>query len=437
MDRPPTWDRVNALFNEALDLDHTAREALLTSVAGQDPDLAREVRSLLLAHGDASGFLAGSPAHDFVKTAAPGDRIGPYRIIEETGRGGMGVVFRATRDDEDFRKEVAIKLIYPGMRSDDILKRFRAERQILAMLDHPSIARLIDGGTAPDGTPYLVMDFVSGRPLLEYCDERRLGIEQRLEIFLEVCDAVQFAHQRLVIHRDLKPDNILVTEEGRPRLLDFGIAKLVTPETGGPAPTVTLPMNRLMTPDYASPEQVRGDPVTVAGDVYSLGVILYELLSGRRPLEFKTRTPEEILRVVSGVDPIPPSSAVTRSGVPETATRRGDTAARLRRRIAGDLDYVVLRALDKDPGRRYGSVDQLAQDIRRHLAGDPVVARGRSTAYLVSRFVRRHKAAVVTLSLVILSLAGGLAGTTWQAGVARRERDRANRRYAEVRYLAH
>jgi serine/threonine protein kinase/tetratricopeptide (TPR) repeat protein len=431
------WDRVNGLFHQALELEPAEREAFLSKIAGDDPVLAGEVRSLLSAHQASTGFLATPLAVQLIGTASPGDKLGPYRIVEQIGRGGMGVVYRATRDDESFTKEVAIKLIDPGMRSDEILKRFRSERQILAMLDHPHIARLIDGGSAPDGSPYLVMEHVSGRPLLDYCDDQRLSIDARLAIFLAVCDAVQFAHQRLVVHRDLKSDNILVTDEGSPRLLDFGIAKLLSPEGGAPAGTVTAPLNRMLTPDYASPEQIRGEPATVAGDVYSLGVILYELLSGSRPLQFTTRTPEEILRVITQVDPAPPSSVAARSPAGAAADRRGDTTQRLKRRLAGDLDYVALKALEKDPARRYGSVEQLAADIRRHLDGLPVLARGRSTAYLMSRFVRRHRAAVVASGLVAVSLVAGLVGTAWQARVASQERDRANRRFTDVKDLAH
>jgi len=437
VDRPPTWDRLNALFNEALDLDASAREAFLARVESEDPALAGEVRSLLTAHGEASGFLAGSPARELSQTARPGDRFGPYRVLEEIGRGGMSVVFRAVRDDENFTKEVAIKLLPPSLRSGDLVHRFRAERQILAMLDHPAIARLIDGGTAPDGTPYLVMDFVSGRPLLRYCDEHRLGVDARLRIFLDVCDAVQFAHQRLVVHRDLKPDNILVTEDGQTKLLDFGIAKLLGPDEDGAVNTITAPWGRLLTPDYASPEQIRGDPVTVTTDVYSLAVVLYELLAGRRPLEFRTRKPEEMLRVATEMEPVPPSTAVTRSPSEETSSRRGETTQRLRRHLSGDLDYIVLKALEKDPARRYGSVALFAEDIRRHLDGLPVLARGGSTLYLASRFVRRHRIAVITSALVTLALIAGLIGTSWQAAVARRQRDLAQRRFEDVKSLAH
>jgi len=426
------WKKLQDLFDRALELPSETRESFLSQVP--DAALVAEVRSLLRAHEESGGFLDSPPALSFERNAQPGDRIGRYRIEEEIGRGGMGVVYRATREEDGFVQQVAIKLIDAGMQSQEILKRFRAERQILALLDHPNIARLIDGGTTTDGRPFLVMEHVSGSPLLASCDERRLGIAERLATFLTVCDAVQFAHQRLVVHRDLKPENILVTADGSPRLLDFGIAKLLSRD-GVAAGTLTLPVNRMLTPDYASPEQIRGEPATVAGDVYSLGVILYELLSGSRPHRFSTRTPEEILRVVTHEEPPLPSTVAARS--PEAAERRADTTGRLRRRLAGDLDYVVLKALEVDPKRRYGSVDQLAQDVRRHLAGMPVLARGRSTTYLVSRFVRRHRAAVVTVGLVVAALVAGLVGTTWQASVARHERDLARRRFQDVQNLAH
>ncbi len=431
------WDRVHALFHEALERAPAEREALLARVAHDEPDAVAEVRSLLATHLEASGFLDAPPVSPFVSTLGPGDRLGPYRIVELVGRGGMGVVYRAARDDENFTKDVAIKLIDPGMRSDEILRRFRAERQILAMLDHPNIARLLDGGSTADSGPYVVMEFVAGRPLTRWCDDRALPIEERLNLFLTVCHAVQFAHQRLVVHRDLKSDNILVTDDGSPRLLDFGIAKLLAPEGADRDVTRTAPVHRMLTPDYASPEQVRGEPTTVASDVYSLGVVLYELLTGERPLRFTTRSPEEILRVVAETEPAPPSTVAARATTEDTARRRGLTTARLRRRLSGDLDDIVLRALEKDPARRYGSVELFAQDLRRHLRGLPVLARGRSTAYRLSRFARRHRAAIGAAALVTVSLVAGLVGTAWQARIAREERDRATRRFEDVRALAH
>ena len=432
----PAWIRLEELFDEALKLDSEEREDFLQRIGAEDPAMAAQVRSLVASHLAASGFLETPPAAALPGALTAFDRLGPYRIVEEIGRGGMGIVYRAVRDDEHFTKEVAIKVIEPGLRSEGILKRFRAERQILAMLDHPHIARLVDGGAAADGSPFLVMEYVSGKPLLEFCDEQEISIEDRLRLFVTVCNAVAFAHQRLIVHRDLKSDNIMVTPDGAPKLLDFGIAKLLSPDASDASATVTAPMQRMLTPDYASPEQVRGEPVTVASDVYSLGVVLYELLTGTRPLRFESRNAEEVLRVVTHEEPAPPSAGVTRTGSAETASRRRTTTARLRRQLAGDLDYIVLKALEKEPGRRYASVDQLTRDIQRYLENLPVLARGRTTAYILSRLVRRHRAAVVTGAVVLAALLAGLAGTTWQARIARIERDRAQRRFDDVRALA-
>ena len=430
------WDRIHALLHEALGLEPAEREVFLARLEAADAGEAAEVRSLLAAHAASTGFLVTPPALEPTRTVGPGDRIGPYRIVSEIGHGGMGVVYRAVRDDASFTKQVAIKLIDPGLRSEPLLRRFQDERQILAMLEHPNIARLLDGGATTDGAPYLVMEYVEGESLLTYCDAHRLDIEARIELFLKVCDAVQFAHQRLVVHRDLKSDNVLVTAEGSPRLLDFGIAKLLSSD-GVQAGTLTAPMHRLLTPDYASPEQIRGEPAAVASDVYSLGVILFELLTGTRPLRFTTRSPEEILRVALTEDPAVPSALVGHGAPAEAAERRGTTSHQLKRLLAGDLDFIALKALDKDPGRRYGSVEQLAHDLRRHRGGEAVLARGQSTAYRLSRFARRNRAAVVTTALVGATLIVGLIGTTWQARQARIERDRANRRFNDIRTLAH
>ncbi|MGE3887800.1 MAG: protein kinase [Vicinamibacterales bacterium] len=385
---------------------------------------------------------------------APGRdaRVGVYRIVRELGQGGMGAVYLAVRDDDAFHKRVALKILKRGMDTEAIVRRFRTERQILAGLDHPNIARLFDGGTTDDGRPYLVMEYVEGAPLLEYADGRHLDVPSRLGLFLQVCAAVQHAHQNLVIHRDLKPGNVLVSPEGAPKLLDFGIAKLLNPELAGHTLAPTMPGLQFMTPEYASPEQVRGDTVTTASDVYSLGVILYELLTGRRPYELEGRNLSEIVRVVCETEPPRPSVAVTRPvdpRAPAETRATGSTPAggsprstwvpdpqKLRRRLEGDLDNIVLKALSKEPARRYASVDHLADDVRRHLAGHPVLARQDTLGYRAAKFVRRHRGAVIAAAAVVLSLIGGLVGIAWQARVARFEHARAEQRFDDVRQLA-
>lgn len=429
------WARVHDHLNEALELAPESRDAWFEHLAAEDAELAAEVRSLLAAHAASTGFLAAPPTLP-TGGPSPGSRIGPYRVMGAVGHGGMGVVVRARRDDGTYTQDVAIKLIDPALRTEALLRRFRDERQILALLEHPHIARLLDGGTTEDGAPYLVMEFIEGRTLIADCDARGLTIDARLQLFLQICDAVQFAHQRLVVHRDLKSDNILVTADGSPRLLDFGVAKLLAADGGASTATLTAPMQRMLTPDYASPEQVRGEPASVAGDVYSLGVVLFELLTGQRPLRFKTRSPEEVLHVTLTAEPPRPSAALEASTVAESASARSTTPSALRRRLAGDLDYIVLKALEKDVARRYASVDQLARDVRRHASGHPVLARGQSTTYRMSRFVRRNRVAVLTSALVGTALVAGLVGTSWQAAVARRERDRAQQRFDDVRELA-
>jgi non-specific serine/threonine protein kinase/serine/threonine-protein kinase len=397
---------------------------------------------------------------DEVTTVALGDdeleslverRIGPYKLMREVGSGGMGSVYLAVRADDQFQKRVAIKLVRRGMDSDLILRRFRRERQILASLDHPNIARLLDGGTTEDGLPYFVMEYVEGSRLYEYADNRKLNTADRLEIFRTICSAVQYAHQNLIVHRDLKPGNILVTSSGVPKLLDFGIAKLLNPELSSETIDPTATAVRLMTPEYASPEQVRGEPITTASDVYSLGVVLYELLTGQRPYVLKDRSPFEIMRVVCEEEPQRPSTAVTRvirdgrstgglvstSATPVSTNKpRDEETERLRRRLSGDLDNIVMKALAKEPQRRYASVDQFAEDIRRHLEGLPVLARPDTFGYRASKFVQRHKASVVAAALILISLIAGIAGTTWQARKARQQRERAERRFSEGRALA-
>jgi non-specific serine/threonine protein kinase/serine/threonine-protein kinase len=360
----------------------------------------------------------------------------------------MGEVYLAARGDDAFEKRVAVKVIRTDVDLGLVLQRFHEERQILARLEHPHIARLLDGGTTPDGRPFFVMEYVDGEPLREYCDERRLSVRRRLELFLSVCGAVHYAHQNLIVHRDLKPGNILVTAEGVPKLLDFGIAKLLRPDTAPADAQATITVMRLLTPDYASPEQARGEPVTTATDVYSLGVLLYELLTGHRPHGLRGQSPEEVLAAVREEAPTAPSEVIRRpetapavaGGPPATveaiAARRETRPEQLRRQLAGDLDTIVLMALRKEPARRYGSVEQLADDVRRHLSGRPVRARPDTLAYRAGKFVRRHRVSVAAAALVLLSLVAGIAGTAWQARVAGIERARAERRFEDVRQLA-
>jgi eukaryotic-like serine/threonine-protein kinase len=444
---PERWQQIKAIVNDALEREPGERAQFLAQACGGDAALRAEVDSLLAHEQPAEDFIE-QPAFELPTTLTthgngrpePARRIGPYKLVREIGHGGMGAVWLAVRDDE-FRKQVAVKLIKRGMDSDFILRRFRTERQILASLDHPNIARLLDGGTTDDGSPYLVMEYAEGQPIADYCDRHKLTTAERLRLFRDVCAAVHYAHQRLVVHRDLKPSNIIVTKDGAVKLLDFGIAKLLTPEMSSQTLDPTAPELRLMTPEYASPEQVRGEPITTASDVYSLGVVLYELLTGHRPYRLKSRAPHEVMRAVCDSEPERPSTAVTREETvsagesavtltPETVskTRDGQPAA-LRRRLKGDIDNIVLMALRKEPQRRYASVEQFSEDIRRHLDGLPVIARKSTLGYRASKFVRRNRLAVGAAALVLVTLVAGIVLTT-------RARARAERRFNEVRQLA-
>jgi len=372
-----------------------------------------------------------------------GTRIGAYRIVREIGHGGMGSVYLATRDDEQYRQQVAIKLIKTGVGGDVLRRRFRTEMQILADLNHPNIARLLDGGETIDHVPYLVMEYVEGRSITEYCTEHDLTTEQRLELFTTVCAAVQYAHQHLVVHRDIKPGNILVTNEGVPKLVDFGIAKLVEGGTESVSPATVTAMH-FMTPEYASPEQVRGVSVTTATDVYSLGVVLYELLSGHSPYRLDNRTPHEIAKVILEQNPERPSAAIGPHRRVESnngSNGKGPTSSvvnlpKLHGRLKGDLDNIVLKAIRKEPERRYASVQQLTDDIDRHLAGRPVTARPDTFGYRAGKFIRRQKVAVTATALVVLTLVFGIVATLNENRIARAERARAERRFNEVRQLA-
>src|SRR5687767_1344052 len=394
---PERWRQVEEIFQTALDLHPEERARYVSQVCATDNDLKRNVEVLLSQHDSAGDLLDQSiygqtdqsVLESFIDEKDPmlGRRLGAYRIEREIGRGGMGAVYEAVRADNEFNKRAAIKLVKRGMDTDFILRRFRKERQILAALDHPHIGALLDGGTTDDGLPFFVMEYIEGQPLYRYCDSRQLTVSDRLKLFRAICDAVHYAHQKQVVHRDIKPSNVLVTSEGVPKLLDFGIAKLLNPDLAGDIthdPTATA--MRLMTPEYASPEQVQGAPTTPTTDVYSLGVLLYELLTGHRPYRLRNRAPHEIARVICEEPPAPLSIIITRPDDLLPALFSGDEATTLthlyiarkatlemlRREFAGDLDDIVMRALRKEPEWRYQSAEQLRDDITRYLEGRPV-----------------------------------------------------------------
>jgi len=424
----PDWQRGKEVFQAALTRAPELRGAFLDEACAGDGELRREVESLLAAH-DAAGAFLSSPVGldppgaegDGASDAGP-QRIGPYQILDTIARGGMGTVYRAVRDDDAFRKTVALKLVRGGRHSDYFEQRFRQERQILAGLQHPNIATVLDGGTTEDGQPYLVMEYVDGQPITEFCAAHGMETRERLALFRTVCGAVEYAHQNLVVHRDIKPANVLVDGHRVPKLLDFGIAKAlasgVDPDL---APTATkLP---LMTPEYASPEQVKGQTVTTASDVYSLGILLYELLAGRRPYEVKADSLEAIVQAVCQTEPRAPSEAATT----RTATTQAAGNLPAPSELRGDLDTIVLKALRKEPERRYRTAHDLSEDLRRHLEGLPVTARADTIRYRAGKFVRRHRTAVGAAVLVLASLVGGIVTTTRQSRLAQRRFDEARR----------
>lgn len=418
------WKRLNELFDQASALPPEQRDAYLDTACAGDPALKREVLELLASDAASHTLLDGvaldavSVLHD---TDRSGDLVGPYRLVELLGVGGMGAVYRAERADGQFEQQVALKLIKSGMDARHVVRRFEAERQILARLAHPNVARLLDGGLTDAGQPYFAMEYIDGLPIDDYCRAHHLSIDGRLRLFDQVCRAVLFAHTNLIVHRDLKPSNILVTPEGTVKLLDFGIAKVLADE-GDTAPTTPLTVtgSRVMTPEYASPEQVRGDLVGTRSDVYSLGVVLYELLCGTRPYEIDGRQPLEAARIICDTEPPRPSTA----SVSSDAVAAGVSKDRLRRKLEGDLDVICLKALRKEPHRRYESVDALAEDLRRHLDGRPVEARGDSVPYRVGRFVRRHRAGTLAVAAFAVGLLAAASVYTFRLAD---ERDRAQR----------
>ena len=447
------WQRLNEIFAAALEVEPERQGELLQQACSGDEQLRHEAEAMLAAARNAEnrGFLKSDIFAEGARVLVandipPGTMIGPYRLVRKIGRGGMGAVYLAAR--EGFNQQVALKIIKRGMDTDAIVRRFVQERDVLASLNHPNIARLLDGGTT-DGLPFIAMEYVEGETITEFCDHKRLTINERLVLFRKVCAAVAYAHQNLVVHRDIKPSNILVAPDGEPKLLDFGIAKLLSPDWFGVTMEQTATGANLLTPEYASPEQIRGDKITTASDVFSLGVLLYELLSGHRPFRFKTGSAGEVLQVISARQPPAPSTAaLTREEIAETAgaTRRivspetvaemrSEKPARLQRKLVGDLDNIVLMALRKEPERRYSSVLQFAEDVRRHLDGLPVAARPATFAYRASKFIERNRTATVFATVALLAILIGLSIAVWQAVVARQQSARAERRSNEVRRL--
>ncbi len=441
---PERWQRIEELVEAVREHEPGDRKKFLEAECGGDDALGRQVEAILESYDRVDSFLENPAALDLEPTErgpvppplqATGalDLIGPYRLQGEIGHGGMGSVFRATRGDGEYQQQVAIKLIRPGLDSESVARRFRGERQILANLDHPNIARLFDGGTTDDGRPYFVMELIEGTRIDDYCDRRRASLRERIGLFGQVCAAVAYAHRNLVVHRDLKPGNILVTEDGVPKLLDFGIAKLLDPEafphtveaTHGPGP---------MTPPYASPEQILNQLITTASDVYSLGVLLYKLLTGRLPFD-RTRPAHEIVEDLAQ-PPTRPSVAVSlpaESGSADGAEMRWSLQRRLSpqqlsRRLKGDLDNIVLKALRREPERRYGSAEQLAADLARHLEGLPVLARRASLRYRTAKFLRRHRMGVAVAGGVLALILGSAGVVALQSVEISRQRDLAEER---------
>ncbi len=423
---PERFRQIRNLFEAALERDGASRSSFLAEACQGDEPLRAEVGRLLTAHQQEAALLDRAAVRPELLTGEPGRmegrRIDHYEILRELGRGGMGSVYLAVRTDDVYRKPVAFKVVRPEAANSETIERFRREREILASLDHPNLARLLDGGTTPEGLPYFVMDYVEGEPIDTYCDERQLNVAERLKLFRSVCAVIEYAHHRGVVHRDLKSRNVLVTAEGTVKLLDFGIAKLLRTEADGIATAITLTGMRLMTPEYASPEQVRGERVGTASDIYSLGVILYELLTGHRPYRMRSRLIHEVVRVICEEEPTRPSTAVTEveqriavgedkpvAVTPQSVSRtRAATPAGLRRQLSGDPDKILLKALRKEPAERYPTAEAFGEDVRRHLEGLPVLAQGESVVYRAGKFLQRHRGWAIAAFVLVSGLAAGL-----------------------------
>jgi eukaryotic-like serine/threonine-protein kinase len=448
------YQLLKALFERASEMNLSERMSYLDSSCAGDPELREELQSLLNCNDDERNQILDKPltvlAPDLAfqdESDILGELVGPYRLKRLIGQGGMGVVYEAWREDGQYRQRVALKLIRRNATSELLVRRFRQERQILAALSHPHIARLLEGGVTSGGQPYFVMEYVEGLPIKEYCETNNLSLRERVTLFRDVCSAVQYAHQNLIVHRDLKPSNILVTDDGEVKLLDFGIAKLLHEEQEV-LPSATRTDVLLMTPKYASPEQMRRAQVTTVSDVYSLGVILYELLTSRYPYAEEDGLLFEMEQMICQQDPPKPSSVVARPD--KAGARRASDPAHSAtsvephlspeirsRQLRGDLDNIVLKAIAKELSSRYISAEALSEDIRRYLSGEPVIAHPPTVVYRSKKFISRHRAAVASVLMIVLSLGLGIIAASEQALRAERERERAERRFRDVRQLAH
>jgi serine/threonine protein kinase len=448
---PADWQRVKEIFADALEQPASLRARFLQEACGNDFDLREEVESLLKSN-DEDEHIIEKNALNFSQVFKSnggnykGKQFGHYKILREIGRGGMGAVFLAERTDGEFQQQVALKIVRQTIADSELERRVRRERQILASLNHPNIASLHDGGVSENGEPYLVMEYVEGEPLLTFSENQNLNIEERLRLFLKICSAVSYAHRNLIIHRDIKPSNIFVTKDGEPKLLDFGLAKILDEHLSDETQTATA--FRAFTPSYASPEQIRGRNITTASDVYSLGVVLYELLTSERPFKTEEKSFEDILKEISEREPTKPSEVASsqwsvvsesfKDQRPKTKDQKSNRQSAIgnRQSLRGDLDNIVLMALRKEPERRYSSVELFANDIERHLKGLPVSARPNTFGYRASKFIRRNKLAFAATALVALAIVTGFAIALWQANVARQQRDRAEKRFNDVRKLS-
>ncbi len=440
----PKWSKVEDFFNEALELPPDARPAFLQKIATLHPGLEKEIETLLEAHDKASDFLETpgieqiySNKSNELENNLIGKTVGAYKVEQCIGEGGMGVVYQAKRVDGEFEKKAAIKFVKDQIGSDLLLKRFQNERQALASLSHPNIAKIIDAGTFQNKHPYFIMEYIDGIRIDKYCIKNNLGVNQTLKLFLKVCSAVQYAHRNLIIHRDLKPSNLLVTKTGEPILLDFGIAKLLDPKISSHAQTLTQSHQRIFTPDFASPEQIKGENISTAADIYSLGVNLFKILTGALPFKTEQKSTFEVEKIIVEGQPQKPSTALKEKlTLLEAEPHSQSHQKKSPKLLTGDLDNIILKAIRKEPTERFLSVEQFAADIQNYLNGRPVSASKSTLKYRTSKFLKRHKTGVIFTTVILASLVAGVVGIAWQAQIAEQERNKAVRRYDQVRQLS-